>query len=99
MALDREHFVDLANGRFGDTTAADLEGLFRAFSQDANKDRLVVHFHGGLVNQAAGRAIAERLLPLYEDATGYPVLQRARFAGPGSRSRRARQARRDHRPV
>src|SRR5207249_2825177 len=65
--------IDLANGRFAGTTADELKRLFERFSTDPNKDRLVVHFHGGLVSQAAGTATAERLLPLYEGATGYPV--------------------------
>lgn len=73
MPLPPTHCVDLANGKFDGTNAEDLKTLFECFSNDSNKDRLVVHFHGGLVNTAAGTAIGERLLPIYEDATGYPV--------------------------
>jgi hypothetical protein len=73
MPIDPAHCVDLANGKFAGTTAADVERLFEKFARDPNRDRLVVHFHGGLVNKAAGTATAERLLPVYEAAGGYPV--------------------------
>src|SRR5215208_3898673 len=72
MALDPAHCVDLVNGRFARTSRDDLDELFRRFAADQHHDRLVVHFHGGLVNQAAGTATAERLEPLYA-AVGYPV--------------------------
>jgi hypothetical protein len=34
---------------------------------------LVIHFHGGLVNETAGRKIAQRLLPIYATAGAYPL--------------------------
>jgi hypothetical protein len=36
-------------------------------------DRLVMHFHGGLVDEARGMKIAEGLLPMYAGAGAYPV--------------------------
>lgn len=73
MAVDPLHVVDLADGKFAGTSPEDLDQLFAALNQDADRDRLVVHFHGGLVGQASGTATAERLRPIYEAAGGYPV--------------------------
>jgi hypothetical protein len=73
MPIDKKHVVHLENGRLKETSAADVDALFAAFSADPNKDRLVVHFHGGLVSKAGGLEIAERLQPKYSAAGGYPV--------------------------
>ena len=39
----------------------------------AASDRVVLHFHGGLVSEKRGRAVAADLLPVYRDAGAYPV--------------------------
>jgi hypothetical protein len=63
-------FIDLINGRFADTKAADLASLF-AKAQTA--DHLVVHFHGGLVSHDAAVSSGFNLMKTYQDAGAYPV--------------------------
>jgi hypothetical protein len=71
--LSSEHYLDLAGGKFNQTSAADLARLFTAVEQSPAKDHLVVHFHGGLVSRAAAETAAEGLMPCYKEAGAYPV--------------------------
>src|SRR5687768_9774509 len=71
--LSRDHYVDLADGRFHQTTALDLAHLFNSVAQASTRDHLVVHFHGGLVSRAAAELAAEGLMPYYEAGGAYPV--------------------------
>src|SRR5687767_6525247 len=73
MALDRRHYLNLRNGRFDSTDSADLDALFAALAQDDDRERLVVHVHGGLVSESRALAGAERLLPIYREAGAYPI--------------------------
>jgi hypothetical protein len=73
MTLDRRHYVNLRNGRFDSTGRDDLDALFEALAQDDDRQRLVVHVHGGLVSESRAVAGAERLLPVYREAGAYPV--------------------------
>ncbi len=73
MSLSKDHYINLKNGVFDSTSRDDLEHLFTSFSNGPNSDTLVVHFHGGLVGEKAGMAVAERLLPVYRSAGSYPV--------------------------
>ncbi|MET7400638.1 hypothetical protein ABZS66_44885 [Dactylosporangium sp. NPDC005572] len=58
------------HGQLRSTTAEQL----RAIVDDvASARKVVLHFHGGLVDEAAGFAIAERLAPVYERASAVPV--------------------------
>ena len=70
VTLDPNHFVDLVDGRFAQTTAADLSALFLN-ARDA--DHLVVHFHGGLVSRASAFDSAMGLIETYRGAGAYPV--------------------------
>jgi hypothetical protein len=56
----RRH-VNLRNRRFHRTTRADLAQMFQEYALHAARRRLVVHFHGGLVNEPSGERICERL--------------------------------------
>ena len=71
--LNKDHYLDLHDGRFTGTSRADLDHLFDALAGDPDRNRLVVHFHGGNVNRAEGMAIAEQMLPRYREAGAYPV--------------------------
>jgi hypothetical protein len=71
--IDKAHYLDLRSGRFDKTNREDLRPLFDTFALSPYKDRLVVHFHGGLVSESAGLGTAQRLLPVYEAAQAYPV--------------------------
>lgn len=73
MALTKDHYLDLHAGRFTGTSKADLDHLFQTLDRDPDRDRLVVHFHGGNVAEAEGVSIAARLLPAYRAAGAYPV--------------------------
>src|SRR5262245_7818139 len=73
MPLNKDHYLNLKNGIFDSTTRADLDRLFQVFSAAPARQRLVLHFHGGLVNEQAGMEIATRLLPVYQKAEAYPV--------------------------
>ena len=64
----------LTSGRFSKTTRVELAQAFQKFAADPKKDRLVLHFHGGLVPEQYGEKIASRLLSLYRDkGNAYPV--------------------------
>ena len=71
--ISKTHYLDLEDGKFSQTSAADLTDLFAAVEGDEDSDHLVVHFHGGLVSRAASLAMAERLLPTYRQAKAYPT--------------------------
>jgi hypothetical protein len=69
-----DHEMILSGGLFSRTTRSDLAEIFRKFNADPQRDRLVLHFHGGLVSEAAGGATAERLLPYYrQSGSAYPL--------------------------
>lgn len=63
--------LNLKNGVFDGMTRADLEAILDQL--DASGRKLVVHFHGGLVNRARGTATAERLHAVYEQAGAFPL--------------------------
>jgi hypothetical protein len=63
----------LASGKFKGTTRADLRKAFDTFSKSEQKDTLVIHFHGGVVSHRAAENLAERLMPTYTNAGGYPL--------------------------
>jgi hypothetical protein len=66
--LDKHYYVNVGKGgtfapsgnaQF-DTTAEDIDTIFQALKV-ANQKRLLIYFHGGLVNAADGMATAERI--------------------------------------
>jgi len=73
MGISKLHYLDVVDGEFHDTSAADLAALFAAAAASATPDHLVVHFHGGLVPRKDAEATAEGLLPAYEAGGAYPV--------------------------
>ncbi|MBN1992730.1 MAG: hypothetical protein JW953_08480 [Anaerolineae bacterium] len=74
MAVSKDHYLNLKNGVFETTSKADLDHLFAVLADDPHRERLVVHFHGGLVTaQNALHTIENRLLDAYQAAGGYPV--------------------------
>ena len=54
------------------TTPQDIDALFNHLSQHSTK-KLVVHFHGGLVNEGAGLDIARSMQPVYEEGGAHAV--------------------------
>ncbi len=59
-----------ANGQLHGMTAADVTELV---TEALKSERIVLHFHGGLVNKAAGEGVARMLTPVYEEAGAYPI--------------------------
>jgi hypothetical protein len=49
------------------------EDVTAVMNRALQSDRLVIHFHGGLVDEARGMKVAEGLLPVYADAGAYPM--------------------------
>lgn len=70
--VDSNHKMILSSGRFSGTSRLELTQAFDTFVASDQKNTLVLYFHGGLVSQADGEAAAERLLPIYQTAGGYP---------------------------
>ena len=74
MTLSPNHQLNLKNGVFDATTAADLAELFDTYTMAGSQKPLVVYFHGGLNSQPVALATAEeRLLGQYQQAGAYPV--------------------------
>lgn len=68
MAITSLNFMNLRDGRFDGTSREDLRQLFKAFTAGGTQ-HLAVHFHGGLVSEASAMAMAERLLPEYQQTS------------------------------
>jgi len=74
MALDnKDHYIHTESGVLASTSKEDLDHLFQTLLTDPDRERLVAHFHGGLVSQKDALDIAGRLLPNYREASSYPV--------------------------
>src|SRR5438874_3622153 len=54
------------------TTPADVDAIFKHLA-DTNKQKLALHFHGGLIDEGAGLDIARKMAPLYAGAGAHPV--------------------------
>jgi len=68
MAITPANFMNLRDGRFDSTSRDDLRRLFTSFTTGGTK-HLAVHFHGGLVGESSAMAMAERLLPEYQQTS------------------------------
>lgn len=74
MAFDRNHHLLLNDGRFyRDSSPEQLEALLDNYWSKGPGTPLVVHFHGGLVNEEGGFEVAQKLHPVYTEAGGYPL--------------------------
>ena len=69
---DFNHKMVLASGRFNGTNRDELKAAFDTFSNSEQKNTLVIHFHGGLVSRQSAEELADRLIPVYKEAGGYP---------------------------
>lgn len=69
-----EHIVHMENGRLAsDTPASHVHQIVREAIKHPEGGGVVIHFHGGLVNEANARGIAENLTPIYMKAGAYPI--------------------------
>lgn len=73
MALSKNHYVHLENGKFSGSSLSDLQKAFSENKAAPAANGLVLHFHGGLVSSAAAIEAAEKLLPAYQSAQAYPL--------------------------
>lgn len=73
MSVSKFHYLDVVDGEFSGTTAADLANLFGEVEKSQYSDHLVVHFHGGLVPRKSAERIADTLLPEYLAGGAYPI--------------------------
>lgn len=74
MPVDKTYFIHSRGGEIGAqglTTTADIDAIVSAVKATPER-HLIVHFHGGLVSEAAGFATAEALLPVYLSG-GHPL--------------------------
>jgi Alpha/beta hydrolase of unknown function (DUF900) len=75
--LDKLTYINVgAEGRLNGklrTSAADIDRIL-ARLQASDVSKVVVHFHGGLVNEEAGELTARRVVPLYQSAGAHPVV-------------------------
>lgn len=63
----------ISTGADGELVGITPDEVSALMSRALRGDRLVIHFHGGLVDEARGMKIAEGLLPVYTRAGAYPV--------------------------
>ncbi|HEY4088736.1 MAG TPA: hypothetical protein VGM43_22555, partial [Bryobacteraceae bacterium] len=68
-------YIVLKAGKFDTQNAPGEAGLVQVFSEikETKPERLVIHFHGGLVDRALGETAAAELLPLYTSAGATPL--------------------------
>lgn len=76
--LKRTHWINVnSKGSFRQsgehqTTPQDVDAIFASLRESKAK-KMVVHFHGGLVNEKGGYRTAEALTPTYVSAGAHPV--------------------------
>jgi len=77
QGLDKLTYIDIgAHGQLTgklQTSASDIDKILEHIKQ-ANVQKLVLHFHGGLVSEEAGELTAQRMVPLYQSAGAHPVV-------------------------
>lgn len=75
MDIQQDHVIHLEDGRFASGSSRNELNRILSRALDANPPNgLVLHFHGGLVNEASARGIADRLAPIYaDDGAAYPL--------------------------
>jgi len=71
--IPKNNLVLTSNGAFDGSTPADLQAFFADVAGSGNDHPIVIHFHGGLVDDARGRLIAETLYTRYQGAGAYPL--------------------------
>src|SRR5713226_726841 len=59
MVLTKDHYLELKDGVFDGTSKDDLDNLFKTLATDPHRDKIVLHFHGGLVDVARAMQTAE----------------------------------------
>ena len=73
MASDSLFVVRLNNGQLAGTSVADIRGMLDQARASRSKARVVFHVGDGLIDDAEGQRVAERLAPAYEEAGACPL--------------------------
>ena len=75
MDVQRNHVIQSCGGQLGSkvTSVEDAQRIAVQAFQTTQPNGVVLHFHGGLVSEAAARGIADRLAVRYSAAGTYPV--------------------------
>lgn len=69
-----EHMIHMENGILhADSPRSKIDVMISSALAQQGSGPLVVHFHGGLVSFKTGKEGAGRLLPIYQQAGGFPV--------------------------
>jgi len=69
--LSKSFYINTGkDGILGDTTPDDVDALVANLK---DQDKIVLHFHGGMVTKKNGKEGAAKLLPHYQAAGAYPV--------------------------
>lgn len=66
-----DHVIHMEGGRLASDTPFHV--VQQIVSDAVHEENIVIHFHGGLVNETNARAMANRLLPIYQQAGAYPI--------------------------
>lgn len=73
MAVN-DHLIHMENGILhADSTRLKIDAMIDSALTQQASGPLIVHFHGGLVRYDTGLEGATRLLPVYQEAGGFPV--------------------------
>jgi hypothetical protein len=75
MDVQKDHVLHSESGKFGDGTSkpGDVVRILDQAIAENHANGVLIHFHGGLVSQKAGREIADRMVSLYASADTYPI--------------------------
>ncbi len=75
MNIQEDHVLHSRDGKFEHDTSqvSDVVRILTNAQASAPSSGLVIHFHGGLVSEKAGRGIADSLAPKYAKAGAYPL--------------------------
>ncbi|GHO96688.1 hypothetical protein KSF_067360 [Reticulibacter mediterranei] len=73
MLLTKDHYIQLKDGVFDETSKQDLDHLFEALAADPHQDHIVLNFHGGLVSVEHARETAENLMQRFQNVNTYQI--------------------------
>lgn len=65
------HVIHTADGKLVEDTSADY--VCQMVNQAVQQGNVDLHIHGGFVSESAGKEIARRLTPQYQQAGVYPI--------------------------
>jgi hypothetical protein len=73
MLQDKDHYLSLKNGMFDETSKEDLNHLFATLATSPQRDKVAIHFHGGLVSMESGLRTAGYVMDALADISVYHI--------------------------